>query len=455
MASPFLYFTDAVLRAPTIGCMLMCLSAAIVGVIAFLRKQSLVGESISHAAYPGVVIGVAAAGVWMGDSDAWLWLPQFTIIGAFLTAFLGLLSIRVLISRWKIHPDAALCLILSVFFGVGITLASRIQFTHTSLYVQSLSYLYGQPATMTDIHILIYGSLSIISIGVVLLFYKELHAITFDRNFARCIGINVELIEFLVILLIAIVTVVGIRSVGVVLMSAMLIAPAAAARQYTHRFSIMMVIAGLFGLLSGFLGNYLSVELSNYLMKAFPSARLALPTGPMIVLVITLICVLSILLAPERGLLIRIFRIAKFRFQCVCENVLKTMWRINPSGLITIKDIQKHQEASSFYLRLILSRLSSQGWVEKIKKNSYALTQDGIYRAEHIVRLHRLWEVYLADYVGVGSDRVHRSAEEMEHILTPDLEQELTELLKNPTMDPHHQPIPQTVSKQGLSDERN
>lgn len=417
----------------------MCLSAALVGVIAFLRKQSLLGESLSHATYPGVVLGVIAAGEWSSETE--VWLPFFTIVGAFITALIGLWSIQRLERHWKIKSDSALCFVLSIFFGIGITLASRVQFTHTTLYIQSLSYLYGQAATMTDIHILIYGFLSLAIIITVILFYKDLYAITFDRDFAKSIGIKVNVIDSLLVLLITLAIVVGIRSVGVVLMSAMLIAPAVAARQYTHHLSFMMIYAGFFGVASGFLGNYLSVELTNYLAALYPSARLVLPTGPMIVMVITFICILSLLLAPERGLVVRMWRIARFRFQCLSENVLKTMWRIKPTHPISIKEIQKYQDASKLYLQLVLISLARQGWVKK-GRGLYQLTQDGVHRAAHIVRLHRLWEVYLADYVGVGADRVHRSAEEMEHILTPELEQELILLLKDPKLDPHHQPIP-------------
>jgi manganese/zinc/iron transport system permease protein len=160
-----------------------------------------------------------------------------------------------------------------------------------------------------------------------------------------------------------------------------------------------------------------------------------------------------LLAAPQRGLFVRVFRIAKFRFQCLSENVLKTMWRHGPDSLITIKKIQKFQSASTLYLRFILFRLTLQGWVQKTKSDRYKLTSDGGAKAAHIVRLHRLWEVYLADYVGVGIERVHRSAEEMEHIITPKLERELTKLLKNPKLDPHRQPIPPSPHEERMENE--
>lgn len=441
MGSPLDYFTDAVLRAPTIGSMLMCLSAALIGVLAFLRKQVLIGEALSHAAYPGVILGVMAAGYFMADSVAETYLAFWILLGALLTSLLGVWVIHNLESRWKIRSDSALCFVLSAFFGIGITLASRVQFSFTTLYKKSLTYLYGQAATMVDFHIVIYGILSLAIVVMVVLLYKELQLVTFDREYAKTVGISTRILDSLVLGMIVLAVVVGIRSVGVVLMSAMLIAPATAARQYTHRLSAIFVLAGFFGLISGFLGNYLSVEITKIMLKGSVE-RFSIPTGPMIVMVATLICLFSLLFAPERGYFIRLIRIANFRRQRVSENILKTIWRISPVEPVTLPEIKRYQKTSNVYLKWILSRLIRQGWVKKITKNTYQLTQEGEKWAAQIVRLHRLWEVYLTDCLGVGVERVHKSAEEMEHILTPELERELTQLLHDPKKDPHQQPIP-------------
>ena len=441
------YFTDPILRAPTIGCMLMCLSAAWIGVIAYLRKQSLLGEALSHASYPGVIIGALMCALFLKEEDSWVWIPLMGMVGAFFTSLLALYSIHYLERKHKIRSDSAMCFILSAFVGVGITLASRVQFTHSSLYKQSIHYLYGQAATMTDINILLYGVLSVVVIATILLFYKELKVLTFDRDYADSLGLKVKMLDSIVFVLLTLAIVVGIRSVGVVLMSAMLIAPAVAARQFTHRLLYMLLIAGFIGMFSGLMGNILSVEISEYLQSLYPKDRLSLPTGPMIVIVATVICAASLLFSPERGLVIRLARIAFFRYRCLCENVMKTMWRTGKEQLITVDEIGRYQTVTTLYLRFILYRLSKQGWVEKMGTR-HRLTIDGIHRAAHIVRLHRLWEVYLADYLGVGSERVHCSAEEMEHIITPELEAELTMLLKDPKMDPHDQPIPPSIAKE-------
>lgn len=414
--------------------------AALTGVIVFLRKQSLLGESLSHATYPGVIIGVLFAAYLEIDDRQDILLSIFILMGAFVSALVGLWCIYQLEKRWRVPSDAALCFILSSFFGIGLTLASRIQFTHTYLYKQIQSYLYGQAATMTDWHIMVYGALSVVLLGMIVLLYKELHVIALDRGYAKSLGIPVVSIDALTFFAIVLAVVIGIRSVGVVLMSAMLIAPPAAARQYTNRLYGMFILAAIFGLISGFFGNYFSVQWSWYLALQYPQARLTLPTGPMIVVVAATICFSSLLLAPERGLLLRWIRIMHFRYKCFCENILKTMWRFDHP--VTLTQMNKYQNASPFYLRWMVWRLMRNGWIEKKTSHSYQLTHDGKQRAARIVRLHRLWEVYLADYLGIGAEKVHRSAEEMEHIITPEIEKELTNLLNDPKKDPHQQPIP-------------
>jgi manganese/zinc/iron transport system permease protein len=436
------FFTDPILRAPTIGCMLMCIGASLMGVIVFLRKQSLVGEALSHAAYPGVIGGVLIAGMLSIKESQEGLLSLCILIGAFLTSLAGLWMIQWLEKQFRVPSDAALCLVLSTFFGVGLTIASEVQFSYTSLYKQVLTYLYGQAATMTDVHIVIYGGLSFLIIAVIFLFYKEIQIITFDHAYAKSLGISVHWINSLLFVLVTLAVIIGIRSVGVVLMSAMLIAPPAAARQFTNRLSVLFLLSAFFGMVSGFFGNYLSIRMSDWLTIHDPSLHLILPTGPMIVLVASTICLLSLLFAPERGLLVRLCRASLFRYRCLVDNILKTVWRLNKEKSISFSEIMYYQSIPSLYLKFLLWRMERNGWMIKRSSNQFSLTEDGKHRAAKIVRLHRLWEVYLVNDLGLGAEHVHCSAEEMEHIITPAIEMQLTELLHDPKEDPHHQPIP-------------
>lgn len=426
-----------------IGTILMGLSASLVGVLVFLRKESLIGEALSHAAYPGVILGVFLSGFFFGDDPELFYVPFFLMGMAFVTALGGLKAIQFLEKRYRVKQDAALCFVLSFFFGTGILMASSLQFTYSNLYRQVQIYFYGQAATMTDRHILMFGVLACLVVAVIYISKKEFEAFLFDPLFARSIGLPTDRLELFLFVLTALSIVIGIRSVGVILMSALLIAPAAAARQFTDSFGKMCSYAALFGMTSAALGTYFSNEASIYLKALYPESRVSLPTGPMIVMVSSLICFGALLFSRKRGALIRWIRMVRFRKQCLEENILKTFWRNGEQHSIDIDGLSMFFPVPSLLLRFKLWHMATGGWIQKEGKKSYRLTQDGIFRARKIVRLHRLWEVYLADYVGLGPDRVHVSAEEMEHVLTPELERELSYLLKDPKFDPHRQPIPQ------------
>lgn len=444
MNSLYMYFTDVIYRGPTIASMLMCVSASLIGAIVYLRKQSLLGEALSHATYPGLILGVGAFALLATISNDVL-LSTFILGGAFLSSLFGLWLIQKLISKFKISSDAALCFILSAFFGIGLTLASQMQFTHSSLYRKAQTYLYGQAATMTDIHIMLYGILTAIVIIVIGIFYKELQTITFDKAYGQTIGMPTQTVDALFYLLTTAAIVIGIRSVGIVMVSAMLIAPAVAARQYTRSLFSFLVLSAIFGMLSGFLGNYLSSEISQYVNAEQSKLRFALPTGPMIVLVATFFALGSILFSVEKGVLARLYRMLHFQNRCMKENILKSLWRLGPGAVMSFGDITKKHSNSRFLVRVGVHQLIAAGLIKKVSKNSYKLTEKGEKKSAQIIRLHRLWEVYLVNYLGMGAERVHHSAEEMEHILTPELEKELTALLQDPQVDPHQQAIPGNI----------
>ncbi len=417
----------------------MCLSSALVGVIVFLRKRSLLGESLSHAAYPGVVLSVLFMAVFFPlSSDL---MPLAILIGAFLTSFLGLWVIEKMERRFHVKDDAALCFVLSIFFGVGVLVASRIQFTHALWYKTVQIFLYGQAATMTDVHVLIYALLALLLAVVLILLYRQIQMVVFDRDFSRTVGVPIHMLDQLLFVLLVLAIVIGIRSVGVVLMAGMLIAPAVAARSLSHRLWAVFLFAASIGAFSGFLGNYLSVEIPQWGTRQGWDWKFSLPTGPMILLSASTLCLFSLLFAPKNGLVSRLLRILRFRRQCIAENLLKYLWRHGSDGNVSLPDIKKWQALSFLQMRLLLWRLKRQGWIEESSEQILHLTKEGNVRATHIIRLHRLWEAYLV-FLGQGAEKVHRSAEEMEHIITPELEKELSELLSDPKEDPHAQPIP-------------
>ncbi len=419
----FFHFTDPILRAPTIGCILMCLSASLAGVVLLFQRKLLISETISHAAYPGAIGGIFLLSFLGPDFERFSFIA--VLVGALFSSWLGLQSIRWLERKWKISSDAALCFVLAVFFGVGVLLASGLQQVQPMWAQQGHILLFGQAATLTDEHMVMYGLMSLACLLFIIFAFRPLQAILFDRAFAKSIGISTKLVEriFFILLLVSIVA--GIRSVGVILISGMLIAPAVAARQFSNQLKTVFWLAAIFGAFSGWIGSILS-------------AKFSLPTGPMIVLVGAFFAVAGLLGSPKRGVVCRLIRQAAFYLRCMEENVLKGLWKTEMDR----HALKRHYPSM---LSFVLFRLTRHGWIQK-KGYVFSLTSDGRTKASAIVRLHRLWELYLTEQMGRDPQCVHTSAEEMEHVLTPEIEARLTKLLADPKKDPHSQPIPERSS---------
>lgn len=428
------YFTDAVLRAPTLGSMFIGAMSALIGVTVVLRKESLVGEALSHAAYPGVMAGVLFWGLSSLHQEGAI---QILLLGgAFITALFAYFTIGWLERKFNIPSDSALCLILSSFFGIGVFFASIIQFRYSTLYSVAQTYIFGQSATLTDFQMELFFLLLLATAALIAFFYRKIKIFLFDASYAETLGIKTRWVELLLFSLTTLALVAGIRAVGVVLMSALMIAPALSARELTNHLGRMYAIASALGALYAFGGVVLSNELSIHYSG---QERFSMPTGPTIVLVAALCTGLILLFNPNRGLIFRAIRTLRFKTQTLYENILKTCLKLGRP--VEVAELHDFLHVHSLRMKWAIRRLLNEGWLDE-REGRLSLTEEGHIRAKRIQRLHRLWEVYLVDYVGLNKERVHKSAEEMEHLINPELERELTKLLKDPKVDPHDKPIP-------------
>lgn len=407
----------------------MCVSSSLVGVLIFVKKRSLLGEALSHAAYPGVVLSVLLFSLFFPYSEELLSIT--ILIGAFISSLLGLYLINFIKKRWRISDDMALTFTLASFLGIGILGASFLQQTKALFFTQINLFLYGQVATMREGHVLLYAFLMILVSVFLIGAYHSLLAIHFDEQFSKSIGINVQFFEMISFYLFVLAIIIGIRTVGVILMSGMLIAPALAARQWTASLSKLFLISALFGMISAYFGTMLSI---------ISPKTLILPPGPMIILMASALVFFSLLFSPSRGLFLKYIRRKIFERETIRDDILKFAWK--NQGEFDSKKYKLFFPPSNLYLHYFLRKMEREGYLIFTKKKGYLLSPDGEKRALKIVRLHRLWEVYLFDYLGMKEENVHTSACEMEHILTPRLESELSQLLGDPRRDPHHQPIP-------------
>ncbi|MXV84299.1 metal ABC transporter permease [Candidatus Poribacteria bacterium] len=273
---------DYTLMIVAIGAALLGAVSGTLGTYAVLRRQSLLGDAISHAALPGIAIAFLLTGSKT---------PLILVLGAAVAGWLGTLFILSIVRLTRIKYDSALGIILSTFFGFGLVLHTLIQRTGNANQAGLDTFLFGQAATILESDVLTIGILGGIAIVIMLVFWKELKLLIFDEGFAASLGFPIRALDILLTSLLVIAIVLGLQAVGAVLMSAMLVAPAVAARQWTDKLSVMMLLAACFGALAGVSGTIISSSASR------------IPTGPTIVLCATVVVGFSIVLAPNRGLL--------------------------------------------------------------------------------------------------------------------------------------------------------
>ncbi|MDN3505049.1 MAG: iron chelate uptake ABC transporter family permease subunit [Rhabdochlamydiaceae bacterium] len=430
------YFTDPLLMSSMWGTILMCLSTSLIGTLAFIRRESLIGETLSHAAFPGAVIGVMLSMTFFPSNDT---ASLFILIAsAFLFSLLGMGVVVLLIKQFKLKEDSALCFVLSTFVGVGVFIASILQTLHPLWFRQVSSFFYGQAATLMNIHVVSYAVLSLSILLFVVMTFPKLKIANFDTEFAKSVGLEVIRLNLAILVFFSLAVVIGIKAVGVVLMSGMLIAPALAARAWTHKLSIMFILSSCFGILSAILGNILSYEIPKYYSGSF-----SLPTGPLILLIAALFSLLSLFFAPKKGLVYRFCRVKNFQKQCVEENFVKSFWKNGLTKQVTLSEAMSIFHLPKLKTWCLLFLLTQKKDLFK-EAGNWGLTEKGKKRAAHIVRVHRLFELYLSSKLNVKGDMIHEIAEEMEHYITLDLEKELTQELSDPKRDPHSQPIPKT-----------
>lgn len=274
--------SSGIVQTVLIGAALLGAISGILGAFAVLRQQSLLGDALSHAALPGVCLGfLIAGGRDLGS----------VLVGAFATGTVAALAVMLIVRRTRLKTDAALGIVLSVFFAVGIVLLTVIQTQGGAGSLGLMTFLFGQAAAILRSDLWIMGGIGLAALVLVLAFWKEFKLVSFDADYARAQGLPVTVLETALTVMVSLAIVMGLQLVGVVLMVALLIAPAAAARQWTNSLGTMVLLSSLIGAASGAAGALVSA-----------SAR-GLATGPVVVLIASGAVLVSLLLAPGRGLL--------------------------------------------------------------------------------------------------------------------------------------------------------
>ncbi len=362
-------FFDYTLRTVALGAGSLGAVSGTLGAFAVLRRQSLLGDTISHAALPGIVLAFLLTG-----SKSTLVL----VLGAAVAGLVGTLLVLAVTRATRVPEDSALGIILSVFFGFGIVLLTYVQRLPTASQAGLDRFLFGQAATLLERDVVVIAGLGALAVLVVALFWKEFKLLVFDREFGASLGFPMRRIEIVLTTVLVIAIVVGLQTVGVVLMAAMVVAPAAAARQWTDALGVMVLLSALFGAVAGVGGAVVSATGTH------------LPTGPTIVLFATALVAVSMAFAPRRGLVAQAIRRRRSRREIRADAVLEDLY-----ALASHHEDASHGHQSSVLevmaggrrdVQRTLRELQHRGLAEQRAEGTWALTRAGRDAAEERLR---------------------------------------------------------------------
>lgn len=423
----FFTFQDPTVRYALAGSILLGITCGLLGSFIVVRRMALVGDALSHAVLPGVALGF----LWNMSKD-----PLAIFLGATVAGLAGAFAVGLIKQTTRLKEDTALGMVLATFFAVGICLMTMIQRLPTGNKSGLDKFLFGQAAAIGPEDLRLMAIIAGFAILAVFVFYKEFLVTSFDEDFARSTGLPVRVIHYGLMLLLAFAVVIALQAVGVVLVSAMLITPAAAAYLLTDRMSRMLLLAAVFGMLAGAAGAFFSF--------LGPS----LPTGPFMVLGATFVFAGAFFFAPRHGVVTRWWRQRSRAQRVQRENTLKSAYHVlegrdfKGEG-VSLRELAERRRETVEEARAQAEQLRRHGLATLHEEgNMIFLTPAGWQHACAIVRNHRLWELYLTNAAQIAPDHVHDDAERIEHVLGEEVVRELERRLNYATKDPHGRPIP-------------
>ncbi|MFM8363937.1 MAG: metal ABC transporter permease [Verrucomicrobiota bacterium] len=421
----FFTFADPAARWALAGSVLLGACCGMMGSFLVVRRLALMGDALAHAVLPGVALGF----LWNMSKD-----PLAIFAGAVGAGLLGAGTVRLLRSTTRHGEDAALGFVLASFFGAGVCLLTMIQNLPGASKAGLGSFLFGQAAAMGPDDVALLAAVTLVSAMAVALFFKELLVSGFDEDFARSAGLPTHFFQYGLMLLLSFAIVSSLQAAGVVLVSAMLVIPAAAAYLLADRLATIVWLSMGFGASAGAAGAF------------FSYAGRDVPTGPSMVLVASTFFFGVLLFAPRHGIVSRLWKRRQLAARMSRENALKAIYHLLEEEQFSATSVSvenlaaKRAESVSTILRERDS-LCRAG-LAKPDGDRVELTPEGWQRACEIVRNHRLWELYLTHAASLAPDHVHEDAELIEHILGEETVRRLEERLGHACMDPHGKPIP-------------
>ncbi len=412
------------------------MASGLVGSFLLLRRQSLMGDALSHATLPGIGLAFLLSVALGGNGRS---MPML-LAGATCTGLLGVATVMVLTRATRLKEDAAMGVVLSVFFGAGVVLMRIVQETPNGAAAGLNSFIYGKTASVVPRDLMMISGVAVVVIATSLILLKELTLLSFDSAFAAALGRPVGWLEAIMLLLITAVTVVGLQAVGLILVLSFLITPPAAARFWTDDLRQMLLLSAVIGAISGGFGAVVSGVYAD------------LPAGALIVLTASAIFLMSLMLGTKRGLLLLSVRRFRLRRKVQRQHLLRAIYEAMESAgqvsatkdrpriinrQVSFSDLVERRAWTAAQLRRKLNRARRYGAVRAMavvvvdpgqtdtkgspRDTVVELTDRGFAEAARTTRNHRLWETYLITHADIAPNHVDRDADMVEHVLSAEM----------------------------------
>jgi ABC-type Mn2+/Zn2+ transport system permease subunit/Mn-dependent DtxR family transcriptional regulator len=394
-----------------ITCILVGITCGLIGCFIVLRNMSLIGDALSHAILPGIYVAYLIAG----------YSTLAFFIGSVTAGIITAITITWIQHKIKTKNDAAIGIVFTCMFSIGVMGISRLN-NQQGNHLDLKDFLFGNVLGISNEDIVLSGMVMIYTILSIIIFYRYFFITTFQPIIGETMGISTKAVHYFMMLMLSFAVVSALRSVGVILVVAMLITPASTALLLSHKLKIILVLSGLIGALSAIVGLILSIVYDT-------------TPGPAMVVISTLIFFLVSFFAYDKGLVPNWWRQHKQRIKIIQEDILKVLHK-DPST--TPEQLAEATNVSLSQINQNIRKLKSQSLITLDNK----LTLYGKQKADELVRAHRLWETYQVEDLGLDSSQIHDDAEHLEHHLTTEQLDEIDKKLGYPTSDPHGSPIP-------------
>ena len=406
------WFIRALIASSLVG--VMC---GVLGCFIVLRNMALIGDGLAHAILPGIVV----AFLFVGYNT----LGFFT--GAVIAGLLTAIVITWLQHNVKTKNDAAIGIVSTAMLSIGVIGISKIS-KNEGVHLDLKDFLFGNILGISDQDIYLTIGIAIYVIICIIVFYRYLFVSTFQPVIAETMGISVKAIHYLLMLLLSFAVVASLRTVGVILVVAMLITPASTAILLSNRLKTVLWLSAFIGLVTTVLGLFIAIWNDT-------------TPGPAMVLTATVIYLFVVLFAPEKGLISKFFQKRKLQNRIQLEDTLKQSLKLTQRKSLNLPNLLDRLGMKKGMVMKHLQTLKGQNLIS-VTGNDVSLTQSGMERATKLVRAHRLWETFLVTEMGLTEEQIHEDAEKYEHLLTDEILDEVDEKLGFPETDPHGSPIP-------------